>query len=333
MAMPLLAQAFATGLARVSAHAANLSPGVTMSQCLAPSPLVACPLDGVDLEPPHLALARRSHHIAKQEFLPQPPMLQSGGGSGVRLSMNEAPDDYRTSHLHKGDCYDDELSANAWIAYTAEHELNILREVIEKFFHGRAKRCMDFACGTGRVTAVLQDLAEECIGIDISASMLDIAKKKCKSATFSLCDLTKDNPVLGAFDLITAFRFFGNAQDELRLSALSALHRYLEPHGYLVLNNHRNPKAVQNRLSSWTGGESGMDLSPAKLKRHAQACGFLPVDMYGIGCWSLRHRWQSWVEGPSKAVDFLERLSRHRVFATFAPDWVMILKKSKDMEQ
>jgi hypothetical protein len=159
--------------------------------------------------------------------------------------------------------------------------------------------------------------------------MLDIAKKKCIQAKFFLFDLTKESPDLGAFDLITAFRFFGNAQDELRLAALSALHSYLEPDGYLVLNNHRNPNAVQNRLSSWTGGESRMDLSPAKLKCHARACDFVPVDAYGIGCWSLRHRWQSWVEGPAKGVDFLERLSRHRMFATFAPDFVMVLKKRR----
>lgn len=246
--------------------------------------------------------------------------------------MNQGSDDYRRSHLHKGGVYDDGLSANAWTAYTAQHELNILREIICKFFNSRPKRCMDFACGTGRVTEMLQNLAEECVGVDISASMLDIARAKCKRATFSQCDLTKENPGLGTFDLITVFRFFGNAQDELRLAALSALHRYLEPRGYLVLNNHRNPNAVQNRLSSWTGGECGMDLSAAKLKRHAQACGFIPVGMYGIGCWSLRHRWQSWVEGSSKGVDFLERLSRHGVFAKFAPDWIMILKKSKGID-
>jgi SAM-dependent methyltransferase len=243
--------------------------------------------------------------------------------------MDHPRPDYRKSHLRKGDSYDDELSADPWHAYTSEHELKVVRDVIEKRFHGRARRCMDFACGTGRVTAVLQDLTEECIGVDISASMLDIAKKKCIQAKFFLFDLTKESPDLGAFDLITAFRFFGNAQDELRLAALSALHSYLEPDGYLVLNNHRNPNAVQNRLSSWTGGESRMDLSPAKLKCHARACDFVPVDAYGIGCWSLRHRWQSWVEGPAKGVDFLERLSRHRMFATFAPDFVMVLKKRR----
>ena len=290
-------------------------------------PSLASILEGVDLKAPQCTpLAIAAQDLARASN------ASAGCSCGARLFMNEAVDDYRTSHLHKGDRYDDELSANAWNAYTAEHELNIIRDIIKKFFNGRVKRCMDFACGTGRLTAVLQDLAEECVGIDVSPSMLDIAKQKCKKATFSLCDLTKDNPDLGAFDLITAFRFFGNAQDELRLAALSALHRYLAPQGYLVLNNHRNPKAVQHRLFSWTGGASSMDLSAAKLKRHAQACGWVSVDMYGIGCWSLRHRWQSWVEDRSKGVDFLEKLSRHRVFATLAPNWIMILKKSNDLE-
>ena len=67
--------------------------------------------------------------------------------------MDDARDDYRKTTFQKGDSYDDELFADAWHAYTAEHELNVVRDVIKKFFHGRAKRCMDFACGTGRVTA------------------------------------------------------------------------------------------------------------------------------------------------------------------------------------
>ena len=44
--------------------------------------------------------------------------------------------------------------------------------------------------------------------------------------------------ILGLFDLVTSFRFFGNAQDELRSSALAAINRHLRPQGYLIINNH-----------------------------------------------------------------------------------------------
>jgi ubiquinone/menaquinone biosynthesis C-methylase UbiE len=242
-------------------------------------------------------------------------------------SANQARGDYRTSHLYKGHSYDDDLSTGAWNKYLAEQERRIIWAAIKKFSRGRPRRCMDFACGTGRVTAALEDLVGECIGIDVSPGMLERAKEKCKKTRFYVCDLTKDAPNLGVFDLITAFRFFGNAQDELRAEALSALYHYLEPDGYLILNNHRNPNALQNVLHRWSGGETNMDLTLTKLKRHARSCGFEVADICGIGAWSLRHRWQSWVENPSKGVPGLERISGLRAFATFAPDWIVVLRK------
>jgi SAM-dependent methyltransferase len=237
--------------------------------------------------------------------------------------------DYRASHLDKGACYDASLSGDAWSAYLAQQEWTILISVIKEYFNGRPCRCMDFACGTGRLTATLEGLVENCIGIDISSSMIEIARSKCKKASFLVCDLTREAPELGFFNLITAFRFFGNAQDQLRIEVLSALHRYLDYSGYLILNNHRNPLAIQNILHRWTGGKSNMDLTLSKLTRHAESCGFDVVDVYGMGCWSLRHRWQSWVQRPLRRVRILEGMTRLRALATFAPDWIVVLRKRR----
>ena len=247
--------------------------------------------------------------------------------------MNQISSDYRTSHLHKGYSYDDDLSIDAWNAYTAKEELSVIRDIIQKRFPQRPTRCMDFACGTGRLTVILEDLAEECVGIDVSQSMLQKAEEKCKKSSLLLCDITKESPDLGIFDLITALRFFGNAQETLWLEVLSALYHYLTPDGYLILNNHRNPNAVQNLLYRGTGGKSNMNLSFSRLKRHARICGFEVVDLRGIGGWSLRHRWQSWVENPSKGVELLERMSRIRAFAALAPDWIAVLRKITQEDQ
>jgi ubiquinone/menaquinone biosynthesis C-methylase UbiE len=244
--------------------------------------------------------------------------------------MNRSRNDYRASHLNKRWYYDNEVSMNAWDVYTWKIELAVVREIINDFFYEPPKRCMDFACGTGRLTCILEKLVEYCVGVDISSSMLELAKLKCNKSHFMLCDLTRQRADIGPFDLITAFRFFGNAEDKLRLEALSALRYYLAPAGVLLLNNHRNPDAVQNRISRWTGGKTDMDLTLSRLKQHARNCNYEIVRVYGIGCWSLRHRWRSWVDRPSKTVRILERMTRPGIFARFAPDMIVVLK-SKDV--
>ena len=44
----------------------------------------------------------------------------------------------------------------------------------------------------------------------------------------------------GSVDLVTAFRFFPNADAALREDAVTAIDAALRPGGHLVLNNHRN---------------------------------------------------------------------------------------------
>jgi hypothetical protein len=75
--------------------------------------------------------------------------------------------------------------------------------------------------------------------------------------------LTTTNLDIGQFDLVTAFRFLGNADDQLRRSAMDALRVRID--GYLLINNHRNPVAVSDKwqleplLLSDVGKHAGLD--------------------------------------------------------------------------
>src|SRR5688500_16110062 len=186
-------------------------------------------------------------------------------------------DDYRSSHQHKGDVYDGVISSSPFERYMDDWEKRHLLRIIPQLFPTGKPRCLDFACGTGRVTSRVEPMASESYGVDVSESMLNSARAKCRSTTFVCADLTKEDVDLGTFDVVTAFRFFGNAQDELRASALHAIHRRLRPGGYLVMNNHRNPNsflAVWRRLAV---GKAEMDLSLHKLKSLLRAHGFIVV--------------------------------------------------------
>jgi hypothetical protein len=57
--------------------------------------------------------------------------------------------------------------------------------------------------------------------------------------------ITDPDVVCPPFDLITAFRFFLNADVSLRHEALDALHRLLSEHGVLVLNVHGNTYSMR----------------------------------------------------------------------------------------
>src|SRR6185295_8842136 len=128
-------------------------------------------------------------------------------------------------------------------------------------------RYLDFACGTGRITEMMAPLAQESIGVDVSGTMLEVARVKCPHVRFMESDLTRDNLDIGLFDMVTAFRFFGNAQDELRSAALKAVVALLRPGGHLVINSHRNPLSLAAVLNRATGGSDDMDLHYFKLKR------------------------------------------------------------------
>jgi ubiquinone/menaquinone biosynthesis C-methylase UbiE len=199
--------------------------------------------------------------------------------------------DYRAVHLAKGAKYDSTLAASPFDHYMAVWERHHLPTIVRRLFPDGPRRYLDFACGTGRVTEQVAAMATESVGVDISPTMIEEARRKCPRTRFELVDLTAQDPDLGTFDLITSFRFFGNAQDGLRDAVLAALTRRLDRDGHLVINSHRNPRALFARLQRLTGGgASGMDLHLPKLRALLQRHGLRVTAMQPIGAWMYRDR-------------------------------------------
>lgn len=107
----------------------------------------------------------------------------------------------------------------------------------------KIKKYIDFACGTGRLISVLENYSLESIGIDVSESMLEEARKKLKKSSLIEINVLEDNSMDEKFkesDLITAFRFFLNAEPQLRTQAINKLSQYLAQDGLLIFNIHGN---------------------------------------------------------------------------------------------
>ena len=101
---------------------------------------------------------------------------------------------------------------------------------------------LDFAAGTGRILAHLEDRVDSATGIEIAPAMLSVAESRVRRSKLICADITAaDTAVEGRYDLITAFRFFLKADPQLRLSAMRALAaRLKDDRSLLVFNNHGN---------------------------------------------------------------------------------------------
>ncbi|WP_030263592.1 class I SAM-dependent methyltransferase [Streptomyces violens] len=87
-----------------------------------------------------------------------------------------------------------------------------------KDVHGEARFCaalvpagarvLDAGCGTGRVMIRLAELGYDCVGVDLDASMLAVAKEQAPDLPWFQVDLTEFDPELlgiaADFDLVVA---------------------------------------------------------------------------------------------------------------------------------
>lgn len=234
--------------------------------------------------------------------------------------------DYRRSHVERGPSYDATLDTNPFDVYMATWEAHWLANLVNALHGNDIPRYLDFACGTGRVTRIVAPYARESIGIDVSHSMLEVARTKCPRTRFIEADLTRTSLDLGKFDLLTSFRFFGNAQDTLRHEVLAAMARLLRPGGHLIVNNHRNPLSTSAVLHRITGGAHGMDLTYFKFRRMLERFGFALVKAQPIGFWLFRSAMQS-SSGIIDAGARGERLFASRIYAPFAPDMILVARR------
>ena len=130
-------------------------------------------------------------------------------------------------------------------------ERKLLSRIVQEHFPTDPPTYLDFACGTGRILGLLSPVAASSTAVDVSPSMLQVARDSVTDVEFIEADITRDDR-LGSrrFDLITAFRFFPNAGEPLRQESLTAIKRHLNPDGVLIFNNHLNRSSLLQRATS-----------------------------------------------------------------------------------
>lgn len=157
----------------------------------------------------------------------------------VHSQGDRVSDDYRASHCAPGygAHYDKTHESGYYGALWEKIERPLILSVLLPM-GGTDRNCLDFACGTGRITNIAAGLFGEVVGVDVSRSMLACARVP-HNVRLRHIDMTTE-PLDEAFDVVTAFRFFLNAEDRLKRDALNAINGQLKADGRLVCNVHMN---------------------------------------------------------------------------------------------
>ena len=148
---------------------------------------------------------------------------------------------YTDVHVGVGKRYQQVFSLKPGLAMMWDLEQIVLRSILAEF---QPKRILDFACGTGRISSFIESEfpAPEIHGIDISESMLEVARERAVRAQYHRMPVDEAVRHYGerSFDLVMAFRFFPNAEPALRNSVAESFTRLVSDDGVVLVNNHRN---------------------------------------------------------------------------------------------
>ncbi|NUQ70110.1 MAG: methyltransferase domain-containing protein [Chthonomonadales bacterium] len=251
--------------------------------------------------------------------------------SGNRTDQASAGTDYRLSHQApgKGRVYDALFRANPHRSMIWRLEQRALRRIASDLKRRGAVRHLDFACGTGRILACLEDIVDRSTGIDISQEMLATARGQVRTAELIHGDLTAENLLDGKqFDLITAFRFFPNAEPELRSAAMAAVVRHLAPDGRLVFNNHRHAGGSLYRLGAHTGGLSFTGVPEREMRNMAEAVGLAIERIYGIGLFPLSERRLQWLVRFIAPIEAAAAAANTGVLRPWCQDQVYVCRRA-----
>jgi len=101
------------------------------------------------------------------------------------------------------------------------------------------KRVMDFGCGVGRLLIPFAALADEVVGVDVSAAMLAEAAKNCEERSLANVQLALSDDELsrvdGTFDLVHSAITLQHIEVQRGRQIIKRLIERLAPHGVMAL--------------------------------------------------------------------------------------------------
>ena len=189
--------------------------------------------------------------------------------------------DYRSSHIQSGASYQETYNSGYYRAQWNAVERPLLAQQLKKY-GGSDKSCLDFACGTGRITELCSAHFGSVVGVDVSLSMIEKIRELPRTRIY--CRDISIEPIDQKFDVATAFRFFLNAEDKLRREAIQAIYHCLNPDGIFISNIHMSstsPMGYMYGLSRILGkSNTHKTMRVTEYAKFLQSNGFTIVDSH-----------------------------------------------------
>ena len=221
--------------------------------------------------------------------------------------------DYRQSHASRGygAKYDRMYSSDYYAAQWREIEAPLLAAELERLRSMDKRTYLDFACGTGRVLGLAEKIFDAPVGVDISSAMAERAEQACqKSEVIYPRDIVAE-PLGRRFEVITAFRFFLNAEKDLRLAVLNRFAEMQEPGDYLVANIHVNSSSMLGlayRAANKVRKTKANVRSAAEAIQEVERAGYVVEKRINYSFWPRIGPWFGPLQG--RMLTTVERIQR-----------------------
>ena len=211
-------------------------------------------------------------------------------------------------------------------------QVPVLRKLLGNVSQNNQKAAhLDFACGTGRITRLVESIFEHVDALDISPAMVEIARESKDHARFFVGNIL-ESPELcpGPYTSITSFRLLLNLDPLLRIPVLTQLGHRLHPDGTLIVNLHGNRHSLRHPAILWKRWKYRHasvpdnlmlnDMSQTEVEQCLNSAGFSIEEIFGFGilpptCYRLPFNslWRSldrWLSG----LDCLKLLGIDLIF-------------------
>lgn len=240
-------------------------------------------------------------------------------------------EDYRKSHLGKiAKKYEFETyQKNSYYSLMWEIEKKYLKEFLRKH---KIKNYLDFACGGGRVIKLVENYVDNSLGVDVSEDMLKIAEERVKKSKLLLQDITQIG-LKERFDLITAFRFFLNAQTELKHNVLMEFQKITEKDSFIIVSNQGNKYSFRSfifLINKYLCRNKINQMSKNDLEKLFKRYDFRLVEYKGIGFLPKELYKIPFIKKTLFNIDLL--FYKLRILSYFSKNQIFVFKKTIKMD-
>jgi len=115
----------------------------------------------------------------------------------------------------------------------------------------QSRKVVDLCCGTGLMAGMISDAGMKVVGVDLSPSMLHVAREKHPNATFIDGDATSLIFSDGEFDAATISFALHEKPEAIAFGILSEALRVVRQGGLILVADYRQPVPMQSMWMGW----------------------------------------------------------------------------------